>query len=91
MARRYDALQGEVGQRFICELSNDIRGVRARRWNVEWFIVSQTVILQHAPYVTASHSIRRQIGKLLDAWEARQNQMLVEETNPMCKKYLYKT
>ena len=41
--------------------------MRDREWNLERFIVFQTVILQRARNFTASHTIRRQIGKWLDA------------------------
>ena len=44
-----------------------MQGVRDRPWNLERFIVFQTVILQRARHVAASHAIRRRIEKRLDA------------------------
>ena len=64
---RYDAPSGKVGRRFVGMLGAEMQGVRDRRWNSEWFIVFQTVIQQRARHVTASHAIRRQIEKRLDA------------------------
>ena len=57
-----------------------MHGVRDRQWNLERFIVFQTVILQRAQHVTASHAIRRRIGKRVDACEVGRHGMLVEDT-----------
>ena len=54
--------------------------MRDRRWNLERFIVFQTVILQRARHVTASQAIRRRIEKRLDAWVEGKYAMLVEDT-----------
>ena len=45
-----------------------MQGVRDQRWNLERFIVFQTLILQRARHITASHAIRRRIAKWLEAW-----------------------
>ena len=90
-AQRYDRPWGKVELRFVRTLSKEIRGVRSRRWNTEWFIFFQTVILKHDTHSTASHAIQRQIGKLLNTWEAGQHQILVEETARTCKKNLTKS
>ena len=45
-SRRYDAPSGKVGRRFVRTLGEELKGVRDRRWNLEQFIVFQTVILQ---------------------------------------------
>ena len=66
----------------------EMQGVRDRQWNSERFIVFQTVILQRAHYVTASHAVRRQIKKRLDAWGAGKHTMLVGDTLRSCKEYL---
>ena len=66
-SRRYDAPSGKVGRRFVRTLREEMKGVRDRRWNSEWFIIFQTVILQRACHVTASQAIRRRIEKRLDA------------------------
>ena len=71
------------------ELIYKLRGVRERRWNTKIFIVSQALILQGARLVTGVQEIRQRIGKHLDAWEAGQHQMLVEETACTCDQYLY--
>ena len=47
-SRRYDAPSGRVGRRFVGTLGAELKGVRDRLWNLEWFIVFQTVILQRA-------------------------------------------
>ena len=47
-SRRYDAPSGKVGRQFVKMLGTKLQGVRYCRWNSEWFIVFQTVILQRA-------------------------------------------
>ena len=59
-----------------------------RRWNSERFNVFQTVILQRARHVTASHAIRRRIDKRLDACGEGKHAMLVEDTLRSCEEYL---
>ena len=61
--RRYDALSGKFGGRFVRTLGEELKGVRDRRWNLEWFIVFHAVILQRARHVTASQAIRWRIEK----------------------------
>ena len=46
LSRRYDTLSGRVGRRFVGMLREELKGVQDRRWNSEWFMVFQTVILQ---------------------------------------------
>ena len=53
-SRRYDAPSGKFGCRFVGTLGEELKGVRDRRWNLEQFIVFQTVILQQACHITAS-------------------------------------
>ena len=59
-----------------------------RQWNLERFIVFQTVILQRARHVTASHAIRRRIAKRIDAWGEGKHVMLVGDTLRSCEEYL---
>ena len=84
-SRRYDAPSGKVGLRFVGTLGTEMQGVRDRRWNLERFIVFQTVILQRARHVTASHAIRRRIKKRLDAWGGGKHAMLVGDTLRSCE------
>ena len=51
-ARQYDAPSGTVGRRFVQALDAELTGVWQRHWNVERFIVFQTVTLQRARHVT---------------------------------------
>ena len=44
---------GEMGWRFVRALSNELRGVQARRWNTERLIVFPMVILKYNPHITA--------------------------------------
>ena len=62
--------------------------MRDRRWNLERFIVFQTVILQRSRHVTASQAIRCRIEKRLDAWREGKHAMLVEDTMRSCEEYL---
>ena len=86
--RRYDAPSGKVDRRFIRMLSAKLLGVRNPRWSSVRFIVFQTVILQRARHITASHEIRRQIEKRLEAWGAGKHAMLVRDTLRSCEDYL---
>ena len=87
-SRRYDAPIRRVGRRFVRTLGDELRGVRDRLWNLERFIVFQTVILQRARHVTAYQAIRRIIEKRLAAWGEGKQAMLVEDTLHMCAEYL---
>ena len=87
-SRRYEAPYGKVGRRYVNALVRELRGVCDRRWNSERFIVFQTVTLQRARHVTASRDIRRRIEKRLDAWEAENYAMLVEDMLRSCTWYL---
>ena len=68
-------------------LAKELRGMRDRLWNSEWFIVFMMVILQQARNITSSQEICRRIEKRLDAWEAGFHGMLVEETLHTCRQY----
>ena len=69
-------------------LGRELHRVWDRKWNSEQFIVLQTVILQQAQHVTASHTIQWRIGMRLDAWGSAHHGMLVEESLRMCAQYL---
>ena len=77
-----------MGRRFVNILVRELRGVLDRQWNLDHFIVFQTVTLQRARHATASQDIRRWIEKRLDAWEAGQFAMLVEDTLRSSAQYL---
>ena len=79
-SRRYDVPSGKVRRRFVETLGGELHGVRYRQWNLERFIVFHIVILKRARHVTASHAIRRRIGKRLDTWEAGRHGIFVEDT-----------
>ena len=79
-SRRYDAPRGKVARRVVGTLGAEMQGVRDRRWNWEWLIIFQTVILQRACHGTASHAIRRRIEKRLEAWGAGKHAMIVGDT-----------
>ena len=56
-SRRYDALSGKFGQRFVEALVGELLGERGRMWNSERFVVFQMVILQQGQHVTTSQAI----------------------------------
>ena len=87
-SRRYDAPSGRVGRCFAGTLGDELRGLRDKLWNLERFIVFQTVILQRARHVTASQATRWRIKKRLDAWGEGKYAMLVEDTLHTCAEYL---
>ena len=52
-SRRYNMTSEKFGRRFVADLVENLRGVCDRRWNLERFIIFQTLILQQAHHVTA--------------------------------------
>ena len=87
-SRRYDAPGGRVGCRFVGTLGVEFKGVGDRLWNLERFIVFQTVIVQQARHVTASQAIHQRIGKRLDAWAEGKHLMMAEDMLQACGEYL---
>ena len=43
----YDVLSGRVGKNYVSNLAAENYGIRAQKWNAEWAIVFQMVILLH--------------------------------------------
>ena len=76
----YDVPSGAVGKRFVERVAEELKGIKARKWNSERFLVLQVVILQRSRDVKRSRDVRRRIAKRLDAWEKGQFTMLVEDT-----------
>ena len=58
---------GELGEGSSERSRMILGGVQDRLWNLERFIVFQTVILQRSRHVIASHAIQRRIEKRLNA------------------------
>ena len=87
-SQRYEAPCGKVKRRYVNALVMELRGGCERRWNLERFIVCQTVTLQRVRHATASWEICRRIEKRLDTWEAEHYKMLVEDTLRSCTQYL---
>ena len=90
-ARRNDTPSGRVRHRFIQALAAELTGVWKRRWNEEMFIVFHMVNPQHVQHVTKFYEIRRRIDCRLDAWEAGEHEILVEDTAHTCAHYLSNT
>ena len=63
-------------------------GVQKCRCNSERFIVFQTVILQLSQHVTSSGAVRWNIDRRLDAWEAGEFWIPVEDMAHTCTQYL---
>ena len=68
-AQRYQAPGGAVGRRFVRNLTQELLGIRSRKWNSEKFTVFIMVILQKSKQATKSGDIKRRVGHRLDAWE----------------------
>ena len=79
---------GELDGGFLERWGVSSRGVRDRLWNLERFIVFQTVTLQRAQRVTTSQAIRQRIEKRLDAWGEVKHAILVEDTLCTSTQYL---
>ena len=60
-------------------LASELTGVWQGRWNAKIFNIFHMVILKRAQHVTRSGVIQRRIDCHLDAWEAGEFEMLVED------------
>ena len=69
-----------MGRRSVNALMGELQGVRDRRWNLERFIIFQTVTLQRALHVMASQDIQQRIEKRLNVWDTGSYVMMVEDT-----------
>jgi hypothetical protein len=78
--QRYDAPSGAVGRRFVRILTEELRGIRSRKWNAERFIVFQAVVLQRSREVKNAGAIKRRLSNRMDAWEAEKYDMLTQDT-----------
>jgi hypothetical protein len=78
--QRYQAPGGPVGRRFVCLLAKELEGIRSRKWNSEWFIVFQMVILQQTKGVSKAGDIKRRLSIRMDTWEDKKYDMLVQDS-----------
>jgi hypothetical protein len=80
-SNRFQAPGGAVGRRFVRMLTQELLGIKERKWNSEKFIVFSMVILQKSKQVTNSGDIKRRITNRLDSWENGKFDMLVQDTH----------
>ena len=78
--RRFNAPKGRVGKRYISILSNELAGIKKRKWNSERFLIFQAVILQKAIQIKSSKEIRNRIDRRLDAWLEGSYDLLIQDT-----------
>ena len=55
--KHYDVPSVQVTKRFVSTLAAELDGIRSWKWNAEWEIVFQTVILQCVRLVTGTKNI----------------------------------
>ena len=60
-------------------LIQKLRGVWEWRWNLDHFILFQTVIMQRAHHVSGAQANLKWIVKRLDMWELGKYHMMVQE------------
>ena len=77
---RYQVPSGKVGRRFLTIFTQELRGVRTRRWNSERPLVFVAVTLQSTPGVRRSADIRQRLTQRMDLWEQGYHQALVDDT-----------
>jgi hypothetical protein len=80
-AQQHQAPGGAVGRRFLRILTQELLGIRSRKWNSEKFIVFTMVILQKSKLATKAGDIKRRISNRMDAWELKKYDMLVQDTH----------
>jgi hypothetical protein len=68
--QHYNAPVRAVGRRYIEAVATILDDVKARKCNMEKFVVFQMVILQRTRNVKRAGGIKKRILKRLDAWEA---------------------
>jgi hypothetical protein len=78
--QRYDTPSGPVGRRFVRMLTEELKGIKSRKWNSEKFLVFQMVILQRSKEVSGAGNIKRRLTRRMDAWEKGKFDMLVQDT-----------
>ena len=61
-------------------LTNELDGVRERKWNMEKVLCFMSVTLQTSPDIKRAIHIRRRIKQRLDEWDKEKYQMLVSNT-----------
>jgi hypothetical protein len=61
-------------------LTEELKGIRSRKWNSEKFIVFQAVILQRSREVKNAGAIKRRLSNRMDAWEVGKFDMLTQDT-----------
>ena len=79
---RYDAPSGRVVKKFFSILVVELGGIQARKWNSDWVIVFQSVILQHVQLVTGAKNICAQTESGLDFWNHGAFEKLVTKFTP---------
>jgi hypothetical protein len=53
----YDVPSGAVGKRFVEKVTEELKGIVARKWNSERFLVFQVVVLQRNRDVKRSRNV----------------------------------
>ena len=61
----------------MADLVEEMHRVREIMWNLERFIIFQTVILKRARHITTSQAIRWRTEKRLDAWDSGRHGMVL--------------
>ena len=72
--------RGPVARRFLQLLISLIHGIVDRAHNSEKFLLFPLVVLQRQRGITKACDIKRLLSQRMDAWEAGQFSMLVQET-----------
>ena len=77
---RFQPPPGKIGRRFLTIFTQELRGVRERRWNSERPLVFVSTILQTTPGVRRSKDIRLRLAQRMDLWEQGHYKALVDDT-----------
>jgi hypothetical protein len=69
-------------------LTDELEGIKARKWNSERFFVFQMVVLQRTRDVNRARDIKKRLTRRMDAWAEGKFDMLVQDTERDMKTYL---
>jgi hypothetical protein len=77
--QHYDAPTEAMGRRFVCILTEELKGVCSRKWNSEKSIVFQAVILQCSQEVKNAGAVKCHLSNWMDAWQVGKYGMLKQD------------
>ena len=77
---RYTVPRGKVGRRFLIILTEELRGVRDRKWNAERPLTFLATVLERGDDVSRARDIRSRLTQRMNLWETGHHVPLIDDT-----------